>query len=74
MNLKDVDNHISSRLDDLGTRMERIESKLDDHLQRVTKAESDIGWLRGYAKLTTTIFLAAVGALGTIVLNMLFPR
>ncbi len=71
---------ITPRLDDLGTRLDRIDShldsigdKLDDHLQRVTKAESDIGWLRGYARISTTVFLAVIGALGAVLLNMLFP-
>lgn len=66
--------HISPRLDDLGSRLDRIETKLDDHLQRVTKAESDIGWLRGHVKITTTVFLAVIGALGTVILNILFPN
>lgn len=68
-----MSDYISQRLDDLGTRLDRIESKLDDHLQRVTKAESDIGWIRGYVRIGTTIFLAVIGALGAVLLNMIFP-
>lgn len=64
---------LNERFDDLGTRLERIEGKLDDHLQRVTKAESDIGWLRGYARISITVFLGVIGALGAVLLNMLLP-
>lgn len=63
---------LNDRLDAIGTRLDRIESKLDDHLQRVTKAESAIEWLRGHARISTTVFLAVIGALGTVLLNQLF--
>lgn len=69
----------NTKLDAIGTRLDRIESvldivdvKLDDHLQRVSKAESAIEWLRGHARISTTVFLAVIGALGTILLNQLF--
>lgn len=61
--------HISPRLDDLGTRLDRIESKLDNHLERVSGLEKDVSWLRGYSRLTTTVFLAALGGLGTYLLR-----
>lgn len=64
---------LNDRLDAIGTRLDRIETKLDDHLQRVTKAESTIEWLRGHARISTTIFLAVIGALGAVLLNILFP-
>lgn len=66
-------NNLNDRFDDLGSRLDRIETKLDNHLERVTKAESDISWLRGHVKLATAIFLAIVGTLGTILLNMILP-
>lgn len=62
------------RLEKIEGRLERIEGKLDTHLERVTKAESDISWLRGHVRLSTTIFLAVVGTLGTVLLYQLFPQ
>lgn len=42
-------------------RFDRLETKLDDHLQRLSKAEAAIEWLKGHVKLTTAIGLAVVG-------------
>ncbi len=71
---------ITPKLDALEHRLDRIETKLDNHFDRVSKAESavaetkrDIEWLRGHVKLATVIFLGVTGALGTLLLALLFP-
>jgi len=67
-------------LQNISERVARIETKLDNHFDRVSKAESgvaetkrDIEWLRGHVKLATVIFLGVTGALGTLLLALLFP-
>lgn len=65
--------YISPRLDDLGTRLDRIEAKLDNHLERVSGLEKDVSWLRGHARIATTVFLAALGGLGTYLLHYIIP-
>jgi hypothetical protein len=50
----------------MGARLERIEVKLDEHLVRTTRAEADIGWIKGHLRLSLTAALAVIGYLGTI--------
>ncbi len=64
----------NDKLDAIGTRLDRIETKLDDHLQRVTKAESDINWIRGHLRISTAIFLAVVGAMSTTLFNLFLRK
>lgn len=68
-----MNDHIEQRLEAVDTRLERIEGKLDSHLDRVSRLESDVSWLRGYSRIATTVFLAVIGALGTVLLNLVFP-
>lgn len=55
MDLKD---HIDARFD-------RLENKMDDHLERLSKAEEAIVWLKGHVKLVTAVGVACLGALAT---------
>lgn len=75
----DVD-PIAPRLDALDSRLSRIEDKLDNHLDRVSKAElevastkRDVEWMRGHLKMASIIALGVMGALGTLLLKLLFP-
>ena len=63
MSDKDFQDHLDSRFDSLDNRLERVELKLDDHLARLSHAEASIEWLKGNAKLTVTIIMAAGGFL-----------
>lgn len=54
----------------LDTRFDRIEEKLDNHLERLSKAEVTIEWLRGHSKIYITIILATVGFLLTQLFRM----
>ena len=63
MSDKDFQDHLDSRFDSLDNRLERVELKLDDHLGRLSHAEASIEWLKGNAKLTVTIIMAAGGFL-----------
>lgn len=71
---------LNIELSRIGTRLERMEEhlvrvgeKLDNHLERVSGAEKDISWMKGYIKIATTIFLASIGAIGTLFLNTIWP-
>lgn len=61
--------YITPKLDELGSRLERIEDKLDNHLQRVSKAEQDIEWMRGGMKLAVITFLGILGGIGTYIMK-----
>ena len=41
----------------------RVEDKLDGHLERLSKAEVAIEWLKGHVKITTTIVLTALSSI-----------
>jgi len=64
---------ITPKLDDLGNRLDRIETKLDNHLERVTGAERDIEWIRGHLRISTVVVLGVCGALGAMLLRYMFP-
>ena len=45
----------------LEQRFDKMDEKLDNHLERLARAEADIGWLRGFTKTFATLVVAAVG-------------
>jgi ribosome-associated translation inhibitor RaiA len=56
--MKDTDKlkeHVDQRFD-------RLEVKLDNHLERLSKAEVSIEWMRGHLKISTTFLLTLIGA------------
>lgn len=63
---RDLQEHIDSRFDRLDDRLERVEGKLDDHLARLSRAEASVEWLRGHARIVTTIILAVAGAIASL--------
>jgi hypothetical protein len=65
---------LCSTYSDLSPRLERIEAKLDDHLERVARNEQDISWLRGHLKIATSLVLAVISFLGVTLFNLLFPK
>jgi hypothetical protein len=44
-------------------RFDALETKLDNHLERISKTEVAIEWLRGHVRLVTTIGITIVGFL-----------
>lgn len=61
----------SGIMDDIKERLGRIEEKLDAHLDRVTRVEKDVEWLRGHLTIATSIFLGVIGFLGVALYNMI---
>lgn len=46
----------------LHSRFDKLENKLDSHLERLSKAEEAITWIRGHINFVTSIGLALVAA------------
>lgn len=69
MSDNELKQHLDDRFDRVDARLSRVEDKLDDHLQRLSTAEASIEWLRGHARLTVTIILAAGGFLASLYFN-----
>jgi hypothetical protein len=59
-------------MDKIDQRLQRIEDKLDSHLERVTKVEKDIEWLRGHLSIATSMVLGIISFLGVVLYNFLF--
>lgn len=60
LNLNDLREHLDDRLD-------KLEGKLDNHLERISKAETSIDWIRGHLKVSLTIAITIVtGLAGTL--------
>lgn len=67
MELQDFREHLDKRLDTIDTHFNRIEGKLDDHLERISKAEIGIDWLKGCVRIGVTILVATLtGAVGAL--------
>jgi hypothetical protein len=54
------------KLEDIKNSLSRIEGKLDSHLERISKAEEAIVWLKGHVNLVTALGLAIAGTLLSI--------
>lgn len=66
MSESELKKHLDDRFDNVDSRLERVEEKLDDHLSRLSSAEASIEWLRGHARLTITILLSVGGFLASL--------
>lgn len=56
------------RFDRLEGKLDTIDNKLDDHLARLSVAETSIEFIKGHLKITLTFALAVITALlGAIV-------
>jgi hypothetical protein len=65
MNLEDFRDHVDTRLDRLEANLDNVGAKLDDHLQRLTAAETALEFVKGHLKLTTAIGIAVVGTIAS---------
>lgn len=57
--------------DRIYNQLDRIEDKLDSHLERLSKAEEAIIWMKGHVKISITILVTICGFLTTYLLNTL---
>ncbi len=64
MNINDLKEHLDDRFD-------KMESKLDNHLERISKAEASIDWLKGNAKILVTVLLSALSGLALVVWELI---
>ena len=42
------------------TDVKALHTKLDNHLERISKAEESITWIKGHIKVVTTLGVAAI--------------
>lgn len=62
---------ISSLKEHLDSRLDKIEDKIDNHLERIAKAETSIEWIRGHIKVGASMVLAALSGMATIIYHFL---
>ncbi len=48
---------------DLKTQLNRIEAKLDSHIERITQTETDMKWVKGAVKVGMTLILTVLSGL-----------
>lgn len=63
MDERQLQEHLDSRFDGLDRKLERVETKLDNHLERLSRAEASIEWLKGNTKIIITVILTVAGFL-----------
>lgn len=64
MELQNLREHLDSRLD-------KLEDKLDNHVERISKAEASIEWLRGHVKVMTLIAVALMSGMASAIYQYL---
>ena len=74
MELRDLKQHLDGRLDSLEDRLQRIEEKQDTHVDRISASETSIKWIQGYIKLGTSILLATLTGLASIVYSIVVGK
>jgi hypothetical protein len=67
MDIGDLREHLDRRLDSL-------EEKLDSHLERISKAETNIEWIRGYLRVGVTIAITGVSSLCGIIYHLFMGK
>lgn len=55
---------------DIKRRLDRIEKKLDVHLEQTMINKADIKWIRGFIKISVSAFIAIVAAILHMVLRI----
>lgn len=54
MNHDEIVKHMDARFD-------RVESKLDKHLEQISTNTEAIGWIKGHVKLSMTMIITIIG-------------
>jgi hypothetical protein len=54
---------VKEEFERLHARFDKLEDKIDGHLERLTRAEEAILWIRGHLNTSTAVFLAVVGSI-----------
>lgn len=49
--------------DHIDSRMDKLEVKLDNHLERISKVESEVNFLRGSIKYSLTAVITIIGSM-----------
>lgn len=74
MSLEQLPSELQSLSAHLDRRLDRIEGKLDTHLDRISAAETNIDWLRGHAKVTVSLAIALAGSLAGALYKLFLAR
>ena len=52
------------------TRIDRLENKIDKHLEQTSAHAADIQWIRGYIRISIMAFVSLTGGLVTTLIKM----
>lgn len=65
LDMQDLKDHIDARLDRIEQAQDRVESKIEGHADRITKVETEVGWVKGSIRWSLTLIVTLVGSLLT---------
>jgi archaellum component FlaC len=56
-------NQMDNLRNHIDTRFDSLEGKLDNHLDRISRNEEAINWLKGHVRIVTTVVVTVIGFL-----------
>lgn len=69
---KDTEYRIQTKLEDIhidvgrmSTDIKELRVDVKDHIGRINKAETDIGWLKGHVRIVTVLGVTLIGSVLT---------
>jgi hypothetical protein len=61
MDIQQFKDHVDKQFDDIGRRFDKLEEKLDEYAKQTGENTNDIVWMKGFAKVSLTTYIAIVG-------------
>ena len=56
--------------DEVISRLDKIEDKLDRHMEQSNANKTDIAWVKGFIKISVTMLLGILGSLASYLLHL----
>jgi len=71
MDHKELQDHIDKRFDRVHVDVMSIHEKIDNHLERLSKAEEAIVWIKGHIRIGVMLVVAALTGLASAIYNLM---
>lgn len=71
MDHQQLKSHLDERFDRLESKLDIHDEKFTNHLERLSKAEETIIWLKGHVKIVTAIGISIAGFIAAALFNLI---
>ena len=71
MNHTDLRDHLDRHMNNVTRKLDRMEQKLDNHLDRISKSEEAIVWIKGHIRIVVMLGMSAIGALASAIWKLI---